>query len=270
MPKKYFKFIYEKFGGHYHCGVYSSNHPDQTFAKLGDLCIDEADFNALESNDFAIITQERNQPKSSDQITELLSEIDQANNPKDINPALFFQDSTKENFRTNYPEEYQRILEKDHLKYIESRLNDKDKFTNMPTQENNNFLKIEDESERIEQIPKQKSFKIEKYSDGNLISRDVFGFSEDDIPENLFFEESTKDYFRHQYFEQYDRILETRHGQRLDRNNLQIKDLKCTCDSNRFLGRGESGHFRSCPLYSNFPKERNLDEDFEFAEKHTE
>jgi hypothetical protein len=55
--KIFFKLIHDKQGGHYHCAVFSAKQVDGTFAKLGDLCLDENDFNALESKNFEIILQ---------------------------------------------------------------------------------------------------------------------------------------------------------------------------------------------------------------------
>jgi hypothetical protein len=44
-----FKYRAQKKGGHYHTSVYSAKEENMTFAKLGDLILDERDFEALKS-----------------------------------------------------------------------------------------------------------------------------------------------------------------------------------------------------------------------------
>jgi len=56
---KYFKFRWNKLGGHYHTAVFSANDPNQIFAKLGDIIMDESDFNSLVSGDFKIMMDEK-------------------------------------------------------------------------------------------------------------------------------------------------------------------------------------------------------------------
>lgn len=55
--KIYFKIIHDKKGGHYHCSVFSGKRVDGSFAKLGELALDEDDFKALEDKNFELILQ---------------------------------------------------------------------------------------------------------------------------------------------------------------------------------------------------------------------
>lgn len=53
-----FKFRSKKLGGHYHTAVYSAPGPNYTFAKLGDIVLDERDFQALKSGNYNILLEE--------------------------------------------------------------------------------------------------------------------------------------------------------------------------------------------------------------------
>lgn len=55
----YWKFIYRLLGGHYHVSVFTSLNQDGTFAKLGDLIMDERDFSSLKSKNYIFIFEEK-------------------------------------------------------------------------------------------------------------------------------------------------------------------------------------------------------------------
>lgn len=61
---KFIKFVYEKQGGHYAASVFTSGSREGTFAKIGEVVIDEKDFEALDSGCFEIILQEKRFPKA--------------------------------------------------------------------------------------------------------------------------------------------------------------------------------------------------------------
>ena len=44
---KTFRIRYQKRGGHIHCRVFSASNPSGTFAKLGDLTMDEQDWDSF-------------------------------------------------------------------------------------------------------------------------------------------------------------------------------------------------------------------------------
>lgn len=53
-----FKFRAKKMGGHFHTSVFSALSEDYTFAKLGDIVLDERDYAALKNNAFSVVVEE--------------------------------------------------------------------------------------------------------------------------------------------------------------------------------------------------------------------
>ena len=56
-PERVFKLKGKRWGGHYHVSVFSARSPLQTFAKLGDLVLDEADWQALCSGRYQVLRE---------------------------------------------------------------------------------------------------------------------------------------------------------------------------------------------------------------------
>jgi len=67
---KTFRVRYELLGGHYHLRVFSANNPSGTFAKLGDLVMDEADRDSFKhqiGNGWQLLPEEKREREESKQ-----------------------------------------------------------------------------------------------------------------------------------------------------------------------------------------------------------